>query len=203
MSIKAPYLPYDKLRVLADQFLQKFHPSRSVPTPIEDIVEFQCEMDIVPVPGLLTNHEIDSSLSHDQATIYVDSFIYSRRPKRYRFSLAHELAHKLLHPDVFGQLRYTTIAEWKQAVAAIDPDQYGFIEFQAYAFAGLILVPPGPLAKHYKRLESQAAEAGIQFDSLTPKEKNIIGDNLSEIFGASRDVVVRRLTKDGFWSAAK
>ena len=51
MAIVAPYLPYEKLRAVADEFLKQHHPSGELPIPIEKIVEFRLRLDIVPVPG--------------------------------------------------------------------------------------------------------------------------------------------------------
>ncbi len=123
MTIKAPYLPYDKLREIAGGFLAQYHPSGRLPIPIASIVEFQFGMDIVPIPGLNESFEIDSSISNDLTTIYIDDFVFRKRPARYHFSLAHELSHKLIHRDLFReQLSFANLAEWK---AAIPPFRQG------------------------------------------------------------------------------
>ena len=51
-EIKAPILSYDDVRRRADEFLALHHPDRTIPVPIEEIVEFELGMDIVPTPGL-------------------------------------------------------------------------------------------------------------------------------------------------------
>ena len=112
MTIKAPYLPYEKLREIADGFLTQHHPSGRIPVPIAEIVEFQFGMDIVPVPGLNEFLEMDSSISNDLATIYINASVFARQPSRYRFSLAHELSHRLIHGDLFReQLSFGNLAE--------------------------------------------------------------------------------------------
>ena len=63
MEIEAPYLPYDVLRQRAEQFLSQYHSSRETPVPIEEIVEFQFEMDIVPEPGLHEHFDVDSYIT--------------------------------------------------------------------------------------------------------------------------------------------
>lgn len=123
MPIKAPRLPYDRLREIAESFLAEYHARRSLPVPIEEIIEFQFKMDIVPVPGIRGVLEIDAWVSNDLTTIHVDEFVYYKRPNRYRFSLAHELSHRLIHADVFKQLRFKTIAEWRAAIDSIPTDQ--------------------------------------------------------------------------------
>ena len=44
--------------------------------PIEEIVEFRFDMDIVPEPGLHAHFDIDSYITHDLREIRVDEFVY-------------------------------------------------------------------------------------------------------------------------------
>src|SRR5262245_3634449 len=104
MAIKVPFLPYEKLRSIADEFLRKHHQSGDLPVPIEKIVELQLRLDIVPVPGLQDEFEIDAFITSDLTEIRVDSFIQRKRQARYRFSLAHEVGHMLIHKDIFKEL---------------------------------------------------------------------------------------------------
>src|SRR5579871_4472789 len=145
MAIIAPFLPYEKLRSVADAFLKQHHPSGDLPIPIERIVEFKLGLDIVPVPGLQDGFDIDAFITNDLTEIRVDDFIQQKRPARYRFSLAHEVGHLLIHKDVLSELKFSTIKEWKEAFLAIPEEEYGWIEWQAYCLAGLILVPGPPL----------------------------------------------------------
>ena len=101
MAIAAPFLPYDKLRIVATNFLSQHHASGEIPIPIEKIVEFKLQLDIVPVPGLQDEFDVDAFLTNDLTEIRVDQFIQRQRPARYRFSLAHEVAHLLIHQDIF------------------------------------------------------------------------------------------------------
>src|SRR3990172_7989294 len=95
--LNVPHLSYDALRRRAHDFLQTHHPKGTIPIPIEEIIEFNFQVDIVPVPGLQDAFEVDGFISSDLKTITVDAFIYDRRPGHYRFTLAHELAHAVLH----------------------------------------------------------------------------------------------------------
>jgi len=145
MAISAPYLPYDKLRAEADRFLTRYHESGEMPIPIEKIVEFKLGLDIVPVPGLQEEFDVDAFITSDLAEIRVDRFIQENRPSRYRFSLAHEVAHLVIHQDIFKLLTFSTIAQWKDVMSSIPEEPYSWIEWQAYALGGLILVPGQPL----------------------------------------------------------
>ncbi|MFO7889264.1 MAG: hypothetical protein R6V04_02880 [bacterium] len=48
-AFRAPYLPYDKIRAIAENFLEKFHPKGTIPVTIENIIEFKLNIDIVPL----------------------------------------------------------------------------------------------------------------------------------------------------------
>lgn len=199
MPVKAPYLPYDRLRDIAEKFLDEHYSSRELPIPIEHIVEFGFGIDIVPMPGLHDHFDIDSFPTSDLKEFRVDEFVYKRRPGRYRFSLAHELSHLIIHRDIFAQLTFSSITEWKQVVASIPPDQYQWIETQAYSLAGLILVPPKQLEVVLKETAEKAKGAGVSIEDPSEEIKNIIATQIARIFDVSRDVINRRMKYDGHW----
>ena len=70
--VKVEWLSEDKLRSQADSFLSRYHPSRSIPIPIEDIIDLGLKLDIVPMPGLKHGFEVDAFISRDMETIYID-----------------------------------------------------------------------------------------------------------------------------------
>ena len=98
------------------------------------------------------SYDIDSMLSKDLRQICVDGAVFENFPGRYRFSLAHEVGHRQLHAEFYAQLQFSDIADWKNDICnEIGEKEYGKLEFQAYTFAGLILVPPAPLANVFRR----------------------------------------------------
>jgi hypothetical protein len=166
LAFKAPYLRYDELRVVAEKFLLEHHPKRTILVPIEEIVEFQFEMDIVPMPGLAA-FDVVAYLSQDMNEIRVDEFVQRERPNRYRLSLAHELSHKLLHGDIFRQLKFVDIAGWKNLISNFIPEeQYRYLEFQANSLAGLILVPSAELKDAFFNYVEPAQGLGVDFDDV-------------------------------------
>ena len=199
MDIKAPFLPFDRVRQIADSFLDTHHVDRRIPVPIEQIIEFDFGISIIPIPGILKSYDVDASISSDLSTIYVDESIYLTRERRYRFSIAHELAHCVLHAEIFMQLRFDSIAEWKRIVSAIPERQYGFIEQQAYNFAGLVLVPSNRLKDEFDRADDEAAAAGIELRDLDERGRRSIEDSIGRAFNVSGEVIRRRLKRDGRW----
>src|SRR3990170_5433471 len=92
-----PVYSYEDLRKKADEFLLKYHPSANIPVPIEEIVEFDFRINIVPVLGLQREFEVEGFTSGDLKNIYVDEYVYTDRITRFRFTLAHEMGHIVLH----------------------------------------------------------------------------------------------------------
>lgn len=138
MPFKAPYISPDEIEREAADFLREFHPDCGIPIPIEFIIEGKLRMDIIPIQGLKRGFSIEAFLSKNLREICVDEHTYSTSENRYRFSLAHELGHKILHSSVWEKLgQFQTIAEWRDIRSTEIPDnEYGYLEFHASSFAG-------------------------------------------------------------------
>jgi hypothetical protein len=204
MEIKAPYVPYDAIRETARAFLNEHNREHAIPVPIEEIVEFRFEMDIVPEPGLHAHFDIDSYITHDLREIRVDESVYESRPGRYRFSLAHELGHRILHQEVFAELSFDNVDEWKRLViSAIPEKQYSYLEFQASAFAGLVLVPKDDLQTQYDDVCGLLERGGFSLRDDFEVARNAIADRIGEFFLVSAAVVQRRLEYDGIWKKSR
>lgn len=200
LNVFVPVLSYDQLRDEAARFLRTYHPSGSVPIPIEEIVDLQLKIDIIPTPGLLDNFDVDAFITSDMESIYVDEFIYRSRRSRYRFTLAHEIAHAVLHQKAFRALSFDSIDSWKGVQQKMSDEQHAWLEFQARAFAGYALVPPDALKTAFQRARSKAIEAGISIDRAGEGARQIVADALAREFDVSREVMSRRLDKDGLWN---
>lgn len=112
-----PVLSFDDLRAVADKFLERYNHDRSIPVPIEQIIDVHFRIDIVPLPGLQHGFEIDACVTSNLATIFIDEYTYNSVSTRYRFSLAHEFAHVILHRDIFKELKFSTVAQWRATVS--------------------------------------------------------------------------------------
>jgi hypothetical protein len=73
----APIYSHEDLRRRAHEFLATHHPVGTIPIPIEEIVEFQLGIDIVPMPGLDRLIETDGFITSDLQEVYVDEFVYA------------------------------------------------------------------------------------------------------------------------------
>jgi len=111
----------DEINSDVESFLSSYHSSFSFPIPIEEIIEFKLGIDIISIPGLKDSAEtagfdIDAFISSDFKSITVDRHIQYNVPNRYRFTLAHEIAHMVLHGYLYAQFDFSNSDEWISAI---------------------------------------------------------------------------------------
>jgi len=189
-NIVAPFKNHNFIVNAAQNFLNTYHPDNTYPIPIEEIIEFKLKLDIIPIPGLHKAFDIDGFLSADRKSISVDESACQSRPGRYRFTLAHEIGHFILHKDIYEKHKFNTIEDWKKFIENFEEREYRWFEWQANEFAGLILVPNHHLEKRYKYHIKQ-------IESLKLVNEDVILDTtielLAEDFIVSKEVIQRRL----------
>ncbi|MHB9026863.1 MAG: ImmA/IrrE family metallo-endopeptidase [Armatimonadota bacterium] len=200
-------LTYNRLRNLATTWLSEHHPSTELPVPIEYILESAYSIDIIPVPGLMNLAGVDGYLAADQS-IYVDDFVYQNRENRYRFTLAHELAHIELHWELLADSLPRSIDEANQRRLIVDSSTGEWTDemrmhWQAHCWAGLVLVPADPLEEAFQRHThlvrpkiEQAIQAGLSEEEYLPSVYRLICEPIASIFQVSADVIQRRIERD-------
>ncbi len=196
-------LSYDDVRERAAAFLARYHHPGDIPVPIEDIIDLHWGIDIVPLPGMLGASDTDAYLTSDMTTIYVDEYVYQTIQNRYRFTLAHEVAHAVLHQKVFRELSFDDLESWRRAYEAISEEDHGWLEFQANAFAGLVLVPPAHLAEQFNDAVRTAAQHNVSLAGASDVARRMIAGDLARRFFVSTAVIERRIEKDGLWANCK
>ena len=200
MDIPVPRLSYEDMRAKANELLRTHNPSRQIPVPIEQIMEFGFEVTIIPLPGLREVHEVDAFMSQDCCTMFADSAMLEHRsPNRYRFSLAHELGHIVLHQEAFEALSFNSAAEWKRVMQLMSELDRQSLEWQAYCFGGLVLVPRQPLKDKLTNAINLAKSKGFSFSGNLEVAKSYISTSLGKEFQVSSQVIEKRLDKDGLW----
>ena len=172
----------------------------TVPVDIEEIIDVRYGINIYPRNGLMDRFRIDPFISHDLTEIVVDKRIYDQNPPvRYRFSLAHEFSHLILHEDIYRAMRFTTPEEWKHAMEDLADNDYRRLEWQADTFAGLLLVPPEPLRVRSIELRQKMIDGGLNPDLLDRQGTDRALRILGQLFQVSSHVVQIRLKNDGLW----
>jgi Zn-dependent peptidase ImmA (M78 family) len=105
-----------------------------------------------------------------------------------------------LHAEIYAQLKFSDIAQWKTVLCdEVGEKDYGKLEFQAYAFAGLILVPPLSLAERFRAAIALAESKGFTVKTDSDVARDAVESYLSREFVVSRDVIRRRLAYDKLW----
>ncbi len=191
-----PQRSLEELKHSAQLFLEQHHPSGETPVPIKAIVELDMGLEIRPIRALRSRFGIDGYLSTDLRTIVVDESLVTRYVNRYRFTLAHEIGHLVLHSEQIHALAQTSPTEWKAAAQAIDPPSYSRMEFQAFEFAGCVLVPRQPLLELYQQAGRLAEQHGIDLGELQDASLDYVAGWIARRFEVSTEVV-ERLRREG------
>jgi hypothetical protein len=204
--IRAPTkkLPYEDIQGRVEAFLRDHGRYEALPIEVEELVEVDLGIDVVPVEDL-QELQGECCLSGDLTTIYIDRAVYHHRvPHRLRSSLAHELGHIALHRELFEGLGLQSVEERKTFFQEVDQDDYFWLEKQAYNFAGCLLAPPEHLRQHFE-LELGEKAASIREAKglgLSPEEyrdyvTELPIDRLKPVFCTSSGTLRRRIRKDG------
>lgn len=150
------FIPQKDIENAAIRFLGKYHPEGSIPVPIEEIVEIQLRIKVIPSPGLLKFHGIDAFSTRDLKEIYIDHSQYLERENRARFTLAHELGHHFLHKQFIEEKTFKYLDEWREFI--LNDIKREPLETQANMFAAFLLLPTNSLAKEYQIAKSKLAQ---------------------------------------------
>lgn len=189
-----PFISYEQLKAEASRVLLQSSYANRFPVEIELIVELDFKMEIVPIRGLQTAFNIDAFISRDMTTISVDEFVLENRLHRYRFSLAHELGHRVLHREIIGAMEFESIEDWRTQINQFPEHEYGFLEYQANTFANCLLVPAEILDRRFDEAVQRVKAAGMNPADFPDECLHAIATGLGRQFEVSREAVLNRLT---------
>lgn len=202
---RAPNIPMPGIRARADEFREKYWAGKDVPVDVLAIAEFDLDMEIRPVASIREQADVDALLLGDMKTIAVDSKLYmdDRMQNRMRYSVAHEIGHKVLHADIYRAAGVASVEEWIQWMQSIPDDQYSWIEQHAYEFAGRLLVPLAQLKTEFAGAVEKAKAAGFaKWDSSGDAAREYIASSICRIFGVSNQVIEKRIEREKLWPPA-
>lgn len=192
MKLQLKRLSYNDVGDIAFSFLKNYHPDLHIPIPIEEIAESKLHIEIIPVNKLKNLYDTDGCLDSTLSKIFIDMDLYMKYENRTRFTIAHEIGHLVLHKTYFENLEIHTVEDIYNISDQISEDDYGWLEYQAYSFAGQVLVPKNVLVSE---VEKRLGE--IPKEKFLPEKIFSISQDLLEIFNVSGEVLSRRLQKAG------
>lgn len=191
MSLKPPRLSYSKIGEIAYQFLKDYHPSLTSPVPIEEIAESKLKLIITQEMNLKKDYDVDAFLTSDLTTIFIDFDLYMKHENRTRLTIAHEIGHVIIHGKLFQDLQINSTKDLHNVIEQVTDDDYRWLEYQAYSFAGQVLVPKELLMKEFTK------KLGKIPSPETPELLAPILQDLLDVFQVSGEVMLRRLQKEG------
>lgn len=153
-------------------------------------VELLCDglgVGIFPIPNLNRDFHIDAYVSADFKTIYVDEAEFKKESLRYRFSVAHELGHLLLHRKYYP-VGIKNMDEWLKASERIATNN---AEYQANFFAANLLVPSKEFAIVLNEYYNGDFLKNVW--SASGSERERIFGSIRRAFKVSNDVIARRI----------
>lgn len=180
-----PYLSKSKIVAEVENLLEECWREK-FPVDVEEICD-SLGINIIPVSNLYRTFSIDAYISSDFKTIYVDNSGFEKNTPRYRFSVAHELGHLILHKHYYPK-DVASVNKWLNVSQKINSD---FAEFQANYFAGNLLVPDLELVRVLNDAFGGSFAKNYWNASIGEKEKILM--KVKKHFGVSNEVVARRI----------
>jgi len=143
-------LSHDDIEKEAKHFLATFFAGRNtphvLPIPIESIAEHYLGYDIeISDEGIFANPLILGGIIFDEKKIMINAATEAHEG-RYSFTLAHEVAHHVLHKSIFETAYNAQMVCREDANKPIE-------ERQADHFAGALLMPEDSVRQLYKDLK--------------------------------------------------
>jgi hypothetical protein len=138
-----------------------------IPVDIDYLVETQAGVTLDVMRGLRDTHGVAGAvLTHpeeNRVTVLIDEAVADGLPAFYRFTLAEEFAHVVLHRETIQGI--TTL---EQVVALHQsPDYYGVLDRNAKRFAAAVLMPAERLRPDARTLFAQLRAVNLGMNALT------------------------------------
>ena len=168
------YSPQE-LETFAEVFLEKHALPLQIPVDIELIIEKNLGISIIDA-DLEEHYGLHGYIAISLETIYIERFIMDspNHEKRYRFILAEEVGHLILHKDLFKGVK--TADDYIAALDKISEAEHKRMDIDAKRLGESILMPAGAFRKC-------ALDVSVSTGTMTmAKLREIVGDffNVSE-----------------------
>lgn len=197
MKLEVPYYSYADIGKQAQAFLSEYHPSLKLPIPIEDMVDVKMGINIFPFPRLYKDHNLNGFLSRDRRTIYVDELQYDQFNEKFRYTLAHELGHYILHKPCYDDLPFQSpdeYAAWRMSVPSEDIDWF---EKHGDWFAEQVLVPTIQLEEICLSVVEKHRGTFSKLKTIPDDIWSLISNEVARHFEVNPPVVEIRIRREG------
>lgn len=199
-KIKPKKLTWDFIHGAADNFRDKYAGTDEIPVQIEAIVEFRLRIEVIPRAFIKENIDMDGYLSRDMKTIFVDSTLMNERKyNRYRFTLAHEVGHLVLHSEQIMQSEFRDSEDWIRMRDEMAGDDLNWFEFQANEFAGRLLVPRKRLIESVDNIRDKIEIYKASYSDNDDMLISAVAGMLCKEYEVSASVIERRIKTEKIW----
>jgi Zn-dependent peptidase ImmA (M78 family) len=175
-----------ELQKIGDEILDKCNKDNPCyEVDIDGLVEKCYDIRIEGAP-LKWEHGVEGYPCLGGHKIFIDSGLMNddRQERRYRFTLAEEFAHIILHKDIWKKVN--TPEEWADAWKDLPEDIHNKLDNNAKELAGIILLPRYSFINRAVEIrDSLCVTFGYKLEQLSDMQKDEI-----------RDAVIRALTND-------
>lgn len=188
------YISPDEIEKTAQAFLKKYHLENTMPIPIEEIIEFHLEIDIIPTPDMMDTAGVDAVTSHDLKQINIDRAQLESCPNRARFTLAHEVGHIVLQREFIEIQNFQNEKGWRKFV--LNDLHRDPMEVQANMFAAFVLIPSDHLKREYELAKAEIAKhPDFKPEDLTAEKilAPYLAKPLAQKFETSEEAMMNRL----------
>ena len=180
-----PHLSGGQIEQEASTFLKENWVG-NFPVDVDAICD-RLNIGVVDIPHLWKDFGVESFINSDFTTIVVDEEIANSDELRYRFSIAHEIGHVVLHKDYYP----SNIYDLDSYLRYISIDRNSDAEHQADIFARALLVPMEELKIEMENAFGRDLQDGIK--SATKEAKAAAYYSITEHFQVSDIVLAKRI----------
>jgi len=179
-----------ELQKIGDKIIEKFNKDNPYyEVDIDLLVERHYNIRIEGAP-LRWEHGVEGYPCLGGHKIFIDSNMMNdlKQERRYRFTLAEEFAHIILHKDIWKEVK--TPEEWASAWKNLPDNIHNKLDNNAKELAGILLLPRYSFINRAIELrDSLCAALGYKLQNLTDIQKDEIKDSvirtLSDNFNVS------------------
>ncbi len=184
-TYKVTELERKAIRILGE----RCRPSITIPVDIDLLVEQEPGVLLDIKPGLLERYSIAGMVVRkDDGTfeVLIEEFIADHRPNFYRFTVAEEFAHIILHRSILEK-----VTDIETAISLLEWKGYDEIDRNAKRFAAALLMPSRQLIEDARELYPQLV--GLAGFNNPDAIKARLASNLSKKYLVSAEAMRHRL----------
>ncbi|MBK6734152.1 MAG: ImmA/IrrE family metallo-endopeptidase [bacterium] len=197
-SINAPWIRKEAIYARAEALLDE-HGLGNDPVEADYILETVFGAEIVVAEDLFRTTSVHAFVAGGCRQVFVDYETTVRDPAWYNYSLAHEVGHLVLHPQVFEAATHKTRAEFDAFRRKIGQDTYSKLEQQAHLFAGALIAPAQLLERTADEVIATVRSHGIELTPMLDVDWPIIFREIGKRLNVNDRTIAYRMEDLGIY----